>query len=150
MDEVGFLEVNSMDGDVVVDQDLFYQELDPFSEVSFDFQAVDFNANEDIQSSQDLLYHENFDTYNNGDAITAVSQAFELWPGGDATDAFVTNETQFSGANSLKIEGSAGPVAPWMWFSKPGSRAPMTFRSTYSCHLVRQDITTSKKHHFRS
>ena len=26
----------------------------------------------------------------------------------------------------------------------------MTFRSTYSCHLVRQDITTSKKHHFRS
>ena len=112
MDEVGFLEVNSMDGDVVVDQDLFYQELDPFSEVSFDFQAVDFNANGDIQSSQDLLYHENFDTYNNGDAITAVSQAFELWPGGDATDAFVTNETQFSGANSLKIEGqlTGGPM----------------------------------------
>ena len=44
MDGVGFLEVNSMDGDVVVDQDLYYQELDPFSEVSFDLHAVEVTS----------------------------------------------------------------------------------------------------------
>ena len=43
MDGVGFLEVNSMDGDLVVDH-LFYQELDPFSEVSFDLHAVEVTS----------------------------------------------------------------------------------------------------------
>ena len=50
LDGVGFLEVNSMDGDVIVDQDLFYQELDPFSEVSFDLHAVEVTAVEDLQA----------------------------------------------------------------------------------------------------
>jgi len=50
LDGVGFLEVNSMDGDVIVDQDLFYQELDPFSEVSFDLHAVEVTTVEDLQA----------------------------------------------------------------------------------------------------
>ena len=127
MEEVGFLEVSSMDGDTILDQDLFYQELDAFSEVSFDLDVVDINQTNcsiqgalnfdpmaigNSQSPGDLLYLENFDTYNNGDAITVVSPAFELWPGTGATDAFVTNEAQFSGVNSLKIEGqlNGGPM----------------------------------------
>ena len=59
-----------------------------------------------------LLYEENFDSYNVGDAITQVSQAFDLWPVAGATDAFVSNDASWSGANSLKIEGEliGGPM----------------------------------------
>ena len=62
--------------------------------------------------AQDPLYSENFDGFASGDAITEVSQAFDLWPAAGATDAYVTNEAQLSGANSLKIEGqlTGGPM----------------------------------------
>jgi len=50
MDGVGFLEVNSLDGVTVVDQDLFYQELDPFSEVSFELHAVEVTSVEEFQA----------------------------------------------------------------------------------------------------
>ena len=46
--------------------------------------------------SQDPLYSENFDGFASGDAITEVSQAFDLWPAAGATDAYVTNEAQLS------------------------------------------------------
>lgn len=62
--------------------------------------------------AQDPLYSENFDGFASGDAITEVSQAFDLWPAAGATDAYVTNEAQLSGTNSLKIEGqlTGGPM----------------------------------------
>ena len=40
MDDVGFLEVNSVAGETVLDQDWFYQELDAFFEVTFDMEVV--------------------------------------------------------------------------------------------------------------
>ena len=62
--------------------------------------------------AQDPLYSENFDGFASGDAISEVSQAFDLWPAAGATDAYVTNEAQLSGTNSLKIEGqlTGGPM----------------------------------------
>lgn len=59
MDGVGFLEVNSMDGDLVVDQDLFYQELDPFSEVSFDLHAVEITSVEALQAQSHATLYPN-------------------------------------------------------------------------------------------
>ena len=59
MDGVGFLEVNSMDGDVVVDQDLYYQELDPFSEVSFDLHAVEVTSVEVLQAQTHATLYPN-------------------------------------------------------------------------------------------
>ena len=59
MDGVGFLEVSSMDGDVVVDQDLYYQELDPFSEVSFDLHAVEVTSVEVLQAQTHATLYPN-------------------------------------------------------------------------------------------
>ena len=42
-------------------------------------------------SAGDLLYFENFDDYNVYDAISEVSQAFDLWPVAGATDAYVSD-----------------------------------------------------------
>ena len=59
-----------------------------------------------------LLFEETFESFNSGDAISLVSPVFELWPAAGATDAFVTDENQLSGSNSLKIEGqlTGGPM----------------------------------------
>ena len=59
MDEVGFLEVNSMDGEVVVDQDLFYQELDAFSEVAFDLNAVEITSVDVLQAQMQATLYPN-------------------------------------------------------------------------------------------
>ena len=59
MDGVGFLEVNSMDGETAVDQDLFYQELDAFDEVSFDLEVTD------ITSVQDMALTTGWDLFPN-------------------------------------------------------------------------------------
>ena len=63
-------------------------------------------------ANSQVLLTENFDSYENGAAITEVAQAFDLWPAAGATDAYVTNEAQLSGTNSLKIEGqmTGGPM----------------------------------------
>lgn len=70
------------------------------------------SCSEDSFSTGELLYFENFDSYASGDAISEVSQAFDLWPAEGVTDAYVTNEAQLSGTNSLKIEGqlTGGPM----------------------------------------
>ena len=70
------------------------------------------NCSGDSLSAGDLLYFENFDDYNVGDAISEVSQAFDLWPVAGATDAYVSDEAALSGTNSLKIEGqlTGGPM----------------------------------------
>ncbi len=44
MDGVGFLEVNSTDGETILDQDIFYQELDAFAEVSFDLEVTSITS----------------------------------------------------------------------------------------------------------
>lgn len=44
MDGVGFLEVNSTDGEVILDQDVFFQELDAFSEVTFDLEVTEVTS----------------------------------------------------------------------------------------------------------
>ena len=54
-----------------------------------------------------VLYTENFDSYASGDAVTQVSPAFILWSGNSNEEAYVSNDASFSGANSLKIEGTA-------------------------------------------
>ena len=59
MDGVGFLEVNSMDGETALDQDLFYQELDAFDEVSFDLEVTD------ITSVQDMALTTGWDLFPN-------------------------------------------------------------------------------------
>ena len=48
MDGGRFHEVNSMDGETAVDQDLFYQELDAFDEVSFDLEVTDVTSVQDL------------------------------------------------------------------------------------------------------
>ena len=70
------------------------------------------SCSEDNFSTEELLYFENFDGYASGAAISEVSPAFDLWPAEGVTDAFVTNEAQLSGTNSLKIEGqlTGGPM----------------------------------------
>ena len=44
MDGVGFLEVNSTDGETILDQDIFFQELDAFAEVSFDLEVTSITS----------------------------------------------------------------------------------------------------------
>ena len=91
-----------------------------------------------------LLYEENFDSYNVGDAITQVSQAFDLWPVAGATDAFVSNDASWSGANSLKIEGEliGGPMDVVLIAGLEGIYE-FTFRLLVPPTL--RDTTTSKK-----
>ena len=48
MDGVGFLEVNSTDGEAILDQDWFYQELDAFTEVTFDLEVTQVTAVEEL------------------------------------------------------------------------------------------------------
>ena len=48
MDGVGFLEVNSTDGETILDQDWFYQELDAFSEVTFDLEVTQVTSVEEL------------------------------------------------------------------------------------------------------
>ena len=48
MDGVGFLEVNSTDGETILDQDWFYQELDAFSEVTFELEVTQVTAIEEL------------------------------------------------------------------------------------------------------
>ena len=59
MDGVGFLELNSMDGETALDQDLFYQELNAFDEVSFDLEVTD------ITSVQDMAFTTGWDLFPN-------------------------------------------------------------------------------------
>lgn len=44
LDGVGFVEVNSTDGETILDQDWFYQELDAFSEVTFDMEVTEVTS----------------------------------------------------------------------------------------------------------
>ena len=44
MNDVGFLEVNSTDGEAVIDQDWFYQEVEAFSEISVNLNAVEVTS----------------------------------------------------------------------------------------------------------
>ena len=48
MDGVGFLEVNSTDGETILDQDWFYQELDAFSEVTFDLEVTQVTSVDEL------------------------------------------------------------------------------------------------------
>ena len=82
---------------------------DPGAEVS---DGSCCNCDGENSSSGSLLYFEDFDAYNDGDAITEVSSFFQLWPAAGATDAYVSNEASWSGAYSLKLEGqlAGGPM----------------------------------------
>lgn len=46
---------------------------------------------------------EDFESYNDGDLITIISEDWKLWPLG--TDSNVTSEEAASGNNSLKLVG---------------------------------------------
>ena len=48
-----------MDGEVVVDQDLFYQELDAFSEVAFDLHAVEITSVDVLQAQTHATLYPN-------------------------------------------------------------------------------------------
>ena len=48
--------------------------------------------------ARSIVVEETFESFNSGDAISLVSPVFELWPAAGATDAFVTDENQLSGA----------------------------------------------------
>ena len=69
MDGVGFLEVNSTDGEAILDQDWFYQELDAFSEVTFDLEVTQVTAVEELGVLSDVVLFPN-------PASTQVTLAF--------------------------------------------------------------------------
>ena len=69
MDGVGFLEVNSTDGEAILDQDWFYQELDAFSEVTFDLEVTQVTAVEELDVMSDMALFPN-------PASTQVTLAF--------------------------------------------------------------------------
>ena len=69
MDGVGFLEVNSTDGEAILDQDWFYQELDAFSEVTFDLEVTQVTAVEELGVMSDMALFPN-------PASTQVTLAF--------------------------------------------------------------------------
>ena len=54
MDGVGFLEVNSLDGDVVVDQEVYYQEVEEFGLLTFKLKAVAESAVNELGGSSHL------------------------------------------------------------------------------------------------
>ena len=59
MDGVGFLEVNSTDGEAILDQDWFYQELDAFTEVTFDLEVTQVTAVEELGVLSDVVLFPN-------------------------------------------------------------------------------------------
>ena len=59
MDGVGFLEVNSTDGEAILDQDWFYQELDAFTEVTFDLEVTQVTAVEELGVLSDVALFPN-------------------------------------------------------------------------------------------
>ncbi len=56
-------------------------------------------------------FTENFDSYDSGDYITAVSSQFVKWSP-SAADALVTNEQFYSDSNSLKLQSSSTSGGP--------------------------------------
>ena len=64
-----------------------------------------------MRSQGDDQFSENFDSYENGDYITVVSQSFQLWNAASA-DAPVTTDAAASLPNSLEISGTVngGPL----------------------------------------
>lgn len=69
MDGVGFLEINSTDGEAILDQDWFYQELDAFTEVTFDLEVTQVTAVEELGVLSDVALFPN-------PASTQVTLAF--------------------------------------------------------------------------
>ena len=59
MEGVGFLEVNSTDGEAILDQDWFYQELDAFTEVTFDLEVTQVTAVEELGVLSDVVLFPN-------------------------------------------------------------------------------------------
>lgn len=58
-DGVGFLEVYSTDGEVILDQDLFYQELDAFSEMTFDLEVSQVTSVEELNVLSNMTLYPN-------------------------------------------------------------------------------------------
>lgn len=64
-----------------------------------------------LRSQDDDQFFENFDSYENGDYITVVQPAFQLW-NAESADAPVTTDAAASLPNSLEISGTVngGPL----------------------------------------
>ena len=81
MDGVGFLEVSSTDGETILDQDFFYQELDEFSVITFDMEVTEVTAIQETKAFSNFSFYPNpsstmltleFETANAGDARLAI------------------------------------------------------------------------------
>ena len=70
-------------------------------------------------SAQDLVWEENFDSYNVGEGIAAQSDDFFTWNSSDTgTDAGVSDAYASSGSNSIEVSFAGGsdivrPMGPY-------------------------------------
>ena len=78
MADVGYLRINSMDGETIVDEDLFWQEIVEFDEISFALNANAVTAVSELVSEAELVLYPN-------PAETSATLAFTNPSAGDVT-----------------------------------------------------------------